>query len=942
MEKQHYYYYNNNHQQQQHLNKQQQKHYNNLWCLPEENEQQQKKHSSFSSLLSPSFPSSHNYYYSSFPGCSTPMASPVQRMEATTSEIAPLHTSLIQSDENAFTPVPIMDELVNRKGSSGFLNNFSDQPQNNSMENIPWSSPNPQNQQQQTFPTYSVLQPSIQANFEEFQLGENDYSQTSSQTSQINQQPTNQYSQQEQQQRKLREQRRCLTSQNRVQQWQQFGQMPLLQDSGVHSMSHSTNIPNSIRHEEPEKMRQVLPELIPLINDESEEIVLRALTILISIARKDKELCLLRSQFDAPLISERRVVEELLRTLHTHKKNKKIAFYVLKALHFISDNEPSGRGLFVNTLNAHGTDCLVELVHFIDIQEHSCFKIAFLILHNLMTDLSIGCKVIAYMCEMKILAKVLNWLSDKNEKFLNVVTDIVHMLVNKNSEQMAFLLTLNGHQKLIYILANSQHETLLYRAVKLLNKVVHLDPNKIVEAGLLEAAQKHLDQASHRLICQLVDCIRAISHVPCGDRKINILLQKLLQLMGTSDPLLKESCTDILANLSANNANNKAFLVENGAVYGLFQLLHQMDALNEALGESVHRQNVQERALSLLRSLSSGNNSSGKARQQIITKDVHKQILLERLRNKQRNWPLLRRTLMLLQCIAHEGSTNLLSEFNFSIAFPPNFPQLPDAPLLKQSEICSFISQTVLLLNEGLNSLPESWELCQRCMELLKLLTVDERLIREIFNELSARWIRLSENQPKLLSPQLILRFFEQLAPTALELLSKLVIIPEGSLFIGKDKQTMDLLYRWMSNNNNNDINSANQTNMNGKKSTTSATNNCVSNINFTTLPNTEQLSNTLRQQQSSNDFLSTALSSFDDNSLSDFVFQYPDCDILILSELHLPQLNSKPGVPSRPFSPGIPLIPVRPKLPGIPIIPFGPTGPGVPEGPGGPEANNL
>ncbi|KAF7634461.1 hypothetical protein Mgra_00006130 [Meloidogyne graminicola] len=754
MENQHYYFYNNN-------NNHQQQHYNNLWCLPKENEQQQlQQHSS--SLLSPSFPSSHNYYYSSFPGCSTPMASPVQRMEATTSEIAPLHTSLIQSDENAFTPVPIMDELVNRKGSSGFLNNFSDQPQNTSMENIPWSSPNPQNQQQ-IFPTYSVLQPSIQANFEEFQLGENDYSQTSSQTSQINQQPTNQYSQQEQQQRKLREQRRCLTSQNRVQQWQQFGQMPLLQDSGVHSMSHSTapsvmssihpascmsavsslpdefpglnehpyfqNIPNSIRHEEPEKMRQVLPELIPLINDESEEIVLRALTILISIARKDKELCLLRSQFDAPLISERRVVEELLRTLHTHKKNKKIAFYVLKALHFISDNEPSGRGLFVSTLNAHGTDCLVGLVHFIDIQEHSCFKIAFLILHNLMTDLCIGRKVIAYMCEMKILAKVLNWLSDKNEKFLNVVTDIVHMLVNKNSEQMAFLLTLNGHQKLIYILANSQHETLLYRAVKLLNKVVHLDPNKIVEAGLLEAAQKHLDQASHRLICQLVDCIRAISHVPCGDRKINILLQKLLQLMGTSDPLLKESCTDILANLSANNANNKAFLVENGAVYGLFQLLHQLDALNEALGESVHRQNVQERALSLLRSLSSGNDFSGKARQQIITKDFHKQILLERLRNKQRNWPLLRRTLMLLQCIAQKGDKNILSEFNFSIAFPSNFPQLPDAPLLKQSENCSFVSQTMLLLNEGLNSLPENLELCQRCMDLLRLLTGDEKFL---------------------------------------------------------------------------------------------------------------------------------------------------------------------------------------------------------------------
>ena len=84
------------------------------------------------------------------------------------------------------------------------------------------------------------------------------------------------------------------------------------------------HMPNGIRHEEPEKMRQVLPELIPLINDEAEEIVLRALTILCSITKKDKELATVgrASQLDRPLICERRVVEELLRTLRTHKRNK--------------------------------------------------------------------------------------------------------------------------------------------------------------------------------------------------------------------------------------------------------------------------------------------------------------------------------------------------------------------------------------------------------------------------------------------------------------------------------------------------------------------------------------------------------------------------------------------------------------------------------------------
>ena len=70
------------------------------------------------------------------------------------------------------------------------------------------------------------------------------------------------------------------------------------------------------------------------------------------------------------------------------------------------------------------------------IQEHSCFKYAFIVLHNLMSDPRIGRKVIAYMCEMRVLTKVLGWLNDKNEKFLNIVTDFVHMLISRNSEQM--------------------------------------------------------------------------------------------------------------------------------------------------------------------------------------------------------------------------------------------------------------------------------------------------------------------------------------------------------------------------------------------------------------------------------------------------------------------------------------------------------------------------
>jgi len=167
----------------------------------------------------------------------------------------------------------------------------------------------------------------------------------------------------------------------------------------------------------------------------------------------------------------------------------------------------------------------------------------------------------------------------------------------------------------------------------------------MVSAGLLEAVQKHLDMASQRLLRQTLDCVRAASHVPSVGHDVQPLLQKLLQLLGTSDFRVKESCMDILANLSANNAHNKEFLVQSDAVFGIFRLLHELDALRAELGSSSQREGIQERALALLKSLCSGNARAPEAKRQILVNDEHKRLLLERLRQQQ-HLPLLRRTLM--------------------------------------------------------------------------------------------------------------------------------------------------------------------------------------------------------------------------------------------------------------------------------------------------------
>uniref|UniRef100_A0A914GWC2 Uncharacterized protein n=1 Tax=Globodera rostochiensis TaxID=31243 RepID=A0A914GWC2_GLORO len=594
-------------------------------------------------------------------------------------------------------------------------------------------------------------------------------------------------------------QHQSFTPQQKVQNWNLFGPGQIPHDSGVHSMSHSTansvmsnmhhplscistisslpddisslqdhpyfqHIPSGLRHEDPEKIREVLPELVPLINDDCEEVVLRALNIINGIAKKDKS----RAPVEAPLIGEQKVVEGLLRTMKTHRKNKRLISYSLRTLHFISDNEHSGRDLFVRTIDAHGMSCLEELVHSIGIPEHSCFKYAFLVLHNLISDQRLERRVIAYLCEMRTLTQVLSWLDDKNEKFLNIVTDIMQKLITKNPDQMAFFIGLNGHQKLINVIGHCRQEALLWRVTKLIDKIVQMDAERIVAAGLLEAMQRHLDHPSQRLLRQVLSCIRS----------------KLLQLLGTSDLRLKESCADILANLCANNAQNKAFLVENGAVPALFQLLYELDSVRNGGGgatgdDSFQRQleGIQETALTLLKSLCTGPNDDLRvmaAKQQVLHNDGHKRLLLEKLREW--HFGLLRRALLLLIQLANSDST-LLCQLRFLITFAPRprFPQSPDSHPVEHY----------------------STELCRHCLDSLRAMSRDELLLEEIYSELRSRRVTEGGQGPRLLIPQLLLCFSDQLAAHAIFLLAELARIPETIQMICRHPNTVVTLRRW-------------------------------------------------------------------------------------------------------------------------------------------------
>jgi catenin beta 1 len=132
--------------------------------------------------------------------------------------------------------------------------------------------------------------------------------------------------------------------------------------------------------------------------------------------------------------------------------------------------------LILQTVDQHSpnglTHFLADLTQCIGIAELSCFKYALLILHNIMSEKNGAARrVIEFIREQKALGLITEWLVEKNEKLLSIIVDIVQILCDRNSEQKAFFITLNGPAMLCNILSWARYENLLWRTTRLLKSV---------------------------------------------------------------------------------------------------------------------------------------------------------------------------------------------------------------------------------------------------------------------------------------------------------------------------------------------------------------------------------------------------------------------------------------------------------------------------------------
>lgn len=61
----------------------------------------------------------------------------------------------------------------------------------------------------------------------------------------------------------------------------------------------------------------------------------------------------------------------------------------------------------------------------------------------MMTDSRISKSVIQYMRNAKILTQIVNFLSEKSEKLLGIIVDIIQLLLDKDSDQKVLLILIN-------------------------------------------------------------------------------------------------------------------------------------------------------------------------------------------------------------------------------------------------------------------------------------------------------------------------------------------------------------------------------------------------------------------------------------------------------------------------------------------------------------------
>ncbi|CAI5455826.1 unnamed protein product [Caenorhabditis angaria] len=392
---------------------------------------------------------------------------------------------------------------------------------------------------------------------------------------------------------------------------------------------------------------RAIPELTNLMKDLDHAVVYKAVYIMQNIAKMDSDQMRRQKQ---TVITDVRVIIALRDVLRDKVEHMNIIRVALGTLFHIC-NRPEGLDLIAHAISMQ-PDFIQYLVQHITSVQFSCYKYALLTLHSILSDKHRGGPSLNLARQCDALKNVVGWLeTEKSEKLLPVIVDLVRILCDKQNEQRTIFLKLGGSQKLLHIIQTCNYENLLWRCTQLLKTFSNFDANNLVLYGAREILSRMLAHESQRLIISTLETLRNISDVP-SQYKEDAILKSLIMLLGIRHPTVMLYTVQILSNLVANNKHNKEFLVCNNTIEMLLRSLMEASAFMPGLSREAHiMEEFMESVICILRQLCVGHSFADKV-QAVVFKDPV--IFLEKLISMRPT--ILKQTLNLLLKLASHNA----------------------------------------------------------------------------------------------------------------------------------------------------------------------------------------------------------------------------------------------------------------------------------------------
>lgn len=307
-----------------------------------------------------------------------------------------------------------------------------------------------------------------------------------------------------------------------------------------------------------------LPELIKLLSDEDQVVVSQAAMVVHQLSRKEASCHALSSS--TPL------VKALLETLE-HSNDLETTRYAAEIINFLSQNQQGLLAIFK-------TGGIRALIHALGSPVDSVVASALTTLHNLLLHQE-GAKMTVRLNGG--LQKMVSLLQRDNYKFLAIVTDCLQILAFGNQEGKLIILASGGPAELVRILHSYNYEKLLFttaRAIKVLSVCPSNKP-AIIQAGGMQALAICLNHQSHRLVQECLWALRNLSDGATKELNMEPFLQKLVQLLESSDINMVTCAVGTLSNLTCNNAVNKSYVCKISGVQALIQTLRNAGEQDE-------------------------------------------------------------------------------------------------------------------------------------------------------------------------------------------------------------------------------------------------------------------------------------------------------------------------------------------------------------------------